>query len=217
MDGKAAALHRVDTIVNAEPTGAEVRKFSVSEYHRMADAGILAPDERVELINGVIYKMSPVNPPHSGACKRLGEIFHGLKGRPRRWIVQVQDPVLLPDDSEPEPDVALLRPREAENDFYDDAWPGPEDVFLLVEIADSSLSKDQTLKAATYARAGILEYWILNLAERRVEVHRQPDPAADRYTEVWHATAGQDLSLVAFPEVLLPVTQLLARVAPQKA
>src|SRR5665213_3138786 len=144
-------------------------RFTVEDYYRMAETGVLKPDARVELLDGKIIDMSPIGPFHGGITKYLSKIFFGAaKGR---WITAVQDPVRLDDHSEPQPDLMLLKPSA---DYYRKRHPQPEDVFLLVEISDTSLEKDQKVKLPAYARAGIAEVWIVNLNEQTIEVYRQP-------------------------------------------
>ena len=144
-------------------------RFNVKEYYRMAETGVLRPDARVELLEGKIIDMSPIGPFHGGVTKRLIRFFTALaKGR---WIVSAQDPVHLDEYSEPQPDLMLLKP---DADDYTSRHPRPEDVFLLVEVADSSLLRDQRDKTRIYARAGIPIYWIVNLVDQRVEVYTQP-------------------------------------------
>src|SRR5262249_33176437 len=144
-------------------------RFSVKEYYRMADAGVLRPDARVELLNGEIIDMSPSGPFHGGLVKRLSKIFT-LKAR-SRWIVSTQDPLHLDDHSEPQPDLMLLKPRD---DEYTTRHPQPDDVYLLIEVSDSTIEYDRTEKLSAYGRAGIPEVWIVNLNELTIEVYREP-------------------------------------------
>jgi len=144
-------------------------RFSVTEYHRMAEAGILNEDSRVELIRGRIVDMSPIGAPHLGMVNRLTRLLVGvLTGRA---TISVQNPVRLDDGSEPQPDLAVLRPRA---DDYATSTPRPADVLLLIEVADSSLDDDRGEKVPLYAEHGIAECWIVNIPERNVEVHREP-------------------------------------------
>lgn len=142
------------------------RRFTVSEYYRMADAGILHEDDRVELIDGEILEMSPIGSPHAGRVKRTATFLQRLLGD--TVIVSVQDPIHISESTEPQPDIALLKPRE---DFYSDSHPTPEDILLLIEVADSSLEYDRNFKLSLYARVGIREVWILNLREDVLEVY----------------------------------------------
>ena len=170
----------------------------------MAETGVLHPDARVELLDGEITDMSPIGPFHGGVTKFLNQLFTAAaKGR---WTMAVQDPVQLDDHSEPEPDLMLLKPSA---DFYRHRHPRPEDVFLLVEIADSSLERDQAEKLPAYARAGIAEYWIVDLNEQTIEVYRQPNFAG--YAEKATLREGDKASPQAFPDALVDVAELLKR------
>ena len=143
--------------------------FSVDDYYRMADAGVFPIDARVELIDGEVIEMSPIGNRHAACVDRLGmllnHIFYG------KAIVRVQNPVRLNDFSEPEPDIALLKPRK---DFYATAHPTPADVLLIIEVADTSVDFDLRVKLPLYARAGIPETWVLVLPKDLIEVHSQP-------------------------------------------
>lgn len=135
----------------------------------MAETGLLKPDARVELLNGEIIDMSPIGPFHGSVTKYLNDVFTAAsKGR---WMTAVQDPVRLDDHSEPQPDLQLLKRA---SDYYRKRHPGPEDVFLLVEVSDTSLTADREGKLPAYGRAGIAEVWIINLADLTVEVYREP-------------------------------------------
>jgi Uma2 family endonuclease len=135
----------------------------------MVETGVLKPDARIELLDGKIIDMSPIGPFHGGSLKKLNQSFTQLsKGR---WLVSIQDPLRLDDYSEPEPDLMLLKPKA---DFYSKRHPGPEDVFLLIEIADTSLDFDRIEKLPAYGRAGIPEVWILNLSEKILEIYCEP-------------------------------------------
>lgn len=136
------------------------RLFTVEEYHKMAEAGILAEDDRVELIEGEIFQMSPIGRRHAAHVKRLNKLFNQRMGD--RVLVSVQDPVILSDLSKPEPDLSLLKPHP---DFYEAGHPQPEDVFLLVEVSDSTVENDQYEKVPTYAKSDIVEVWLVNIGE----------------------------------------------------
>ncbi len=141
------------------------RRFTVREYHRMAEVGILEPRERVELLEGEIVAMSPAGSRHAACVSRLAAILQAAVGGTA--IVRVQSPLRLSDVSEPEPDLAVVRPRD---DWYASAHPTAADVLLLVEVSDSSLSYDRGVKAAAYGAARIAEYWIVDLASDNVTV-----------------------------------------------
>lgn len=177
-------------------------RFSVAEYYRMAETGILRPDARVELLDGRIIDMSPSGPFHGGVTKRLIRFFTALaKGR---WIVSAQDPVHLDEYSEPQPDLMLLQPAP---DDYTTRHPAPEDVFLLIEVADSSLTLDREEKLPAYGRAGIRECWILNLPARTIETYRAPHFTG--YSTTTTLRPGDKAVPLAFPDVAMDVAALL--------
>jgi Uma2 family endonuclease len=179
-------------------------RISVKEYYRMAETGVLPPNARVELLDGQIIDMSPIGPFHGSVTKFLNQFFSAASQG--RWIVAVQDPAQLDDHSEPQPDLMLLKPSA---DFYRKGHPQPEDVFLLVEISDTSLEKDQEVKLPAYARAGIAEVWIVNLNDQTIEVCRQPHFAG--YSSKVILNAGDKARPQAFPDVSLDVAELLKR------
>jgi Uma2 family endonuclease len=144
-------------------------KFTTEEYQLMGKAGILHPEARVELINGEIIVMSPTGLKHSVVINRLTRFL--VKKIDEAGIVSVQNPFRIPDYSEPQPDILILRPRD---DFYANKFPIPEDILLLIEVADSSLRYDQTIKLSLYAEHRIPEYWIVNLERDILEIYRQP-------------------------------------------
>lgn len=178
--------------------------FTVAQYHRMAETGILHEDSRVELIRGQIVDMAPIGAPHMGMVNRLTSVLPKIVGD--RALLSVQNPVRLDDGSEPEPDIALLRPRA---DYYEGAVPGAPDVLLIIEVADSSLEDDRAVKVPLYAESGIPECWIVNLVERVVEVFRQPQ--GGRYAEPRRLGLGDTLDIVALPSASLPVADLMSR------
>ena len=137
--------------------------FTVDDYQRMGETGILREDDRVELIEGEIVSMPPIGSPHGGGVKHLNRLLAQAVGE--RAIVAVQDPVVLRPRSEPQPDIALLRPRP---DFYAHSHPEAADVLLLIEVADSTLHYDLHVKVPLYARQGIPEVWVVDIAHRKV-------------------------------------------------
>lgn len=179
-------------------------RFSVTEYYRMAETGVLPPDARVELLGGEILDMSPIGPMHGSVTKRLIHFFsHAARDR---WVLAVQDPVHLDEHSEPQPDLALLRP---ERDFYQKRHPRAEDVFLLIEVADASLATDRDVKLPAYGRAGIAEVWLANLNELVLEVYR--DPHFTGYASKIIHRAGDAARPLAFPDVAVAVSGLFRR------
>jgi Uma2 family endonuclease len=159
------------------------RKIDVDAYHRMAEAGIFAPDERVELIDGEILQMVPIGSEHGSVTSALVQRFV-LALRDEAFVTGSM-PLRLDALNEPEPDVLVLRSRA---DRYRDELPGPADVLLVVEVAKSSLDYDRSVKAPLYAAAGVGELWIVDLVNRRVEVRREP--SADGYRRVEAHTEG---------------------------
>ncbi len=176
-------------------------RFTVEQYDEMIDAGILDENVRVELIRGEIVPKMPIGDNHSACVKRLN-LFLGRAAGPRA-IIGIQDPIRL-TDSEPEPDVSVVAPRA---DFYADGKPGPNDIMLLIEVADSSLEFDREDKLPIYAEAGIAEYWIVNLQEEVIEVYR--DPAEEVYRNQTIARRGDSLTLLALPDVTVAVRDIL--------
>ena len=164
-------------------------RFTADEYHRMGESGLFGEDDRVELIEGEIIEMTPIGSRHAGTVKRLLQRLSQSVGT--RAIVAVQDPLALATRSEPEPDIALLRPRD---DFYTTSHPGPADVLLLVEVAEASLRYDREVKIPLYARHGIPAVWLVDLAGRELTAYEQP--AGEGYLQTRVIT---DLAEVALP------------------
>jgi Uma2 family endonuclease len=182
-------------------TAVERYRFTVDEYYKLAEAGVLSEDSRVELIEGEIVMMTPIGRRHAACVDRLNRLLVHAVGESA--IVRVQNPVRLGDRSEPEPDLALLRPRD---DFYAEREPGPADALLIVEVADSSLAYDRGVKLPLYARAGVAETWIVDLGERVIEVHRSPGPQG--YAERRIFRVGEVVQL-STPEIAVAVDSVL--------
>jgi Uma2 family endonuclease len=167
--------------------------FTVDEYHRMGEAGILNEDDRVELIEGEIVDMAPVGDRHISAVDRLNELFTlALAGRA---IIRTQGSVRLNDQNEPQPDIVVLRRRD---DFYARNSAGPGDTFLIIEVADSSLTWYRDVKAPLYAGTGIPEFWLVDVEARSITVFREPGPTG--YGVVLTAEGGDVVSPLAFPD-----------------
>jgi Uma2 family endonuclease len=177
-------------------------RFTRSDYHRMAQTGILSPDARVELIDGEIIEMSPIGSRHNAAVNRLTRLF--VRGVGDDAIVQIQGSIALSDNGEPEPDLALLRFRD---DFYAMAPATEEAALLIVEVADSSEYYDRTTKAPLYARYAIPELWIADL--NRDLITRHLDPTPDGYASVQVFRRGESLSPLAFPNLPIAVNDIL--------
>jgi Uma2 family endonuclease len=179
-------------------------RFSIDDYYRMAETGVLRPGKRMELLDGKIIDMSPIGPFHGGLVNRLSRLFNQLAHG--RWLVSAQNPLRVDDHSEPEPDVMLLKPAA---DDYTNRHPQPKDVFLLIEVADSTLDYDREEKLPAYGRAGIAEVWIVNLQDATIEVYREP-----HFTGFGNKTvlrAGDQAKPLAFPDATVDVAELLKR------
>jgi Uma2 family endonuclease len=176
-------------------------RLTVADYYRMGEVGILAPDSRVELIEGEIIDMAPPGDPHAGTVDQLALVFgHAVAGRAH---VRVQNPLKLGEHSEPQPDIALLKPRA---DFYKSRRPRAADALLVVEVADTSLRFDRDDKIPLYARHGIPEAWLVDLKGKCLVRHRNPQQGA--YTLVDEPNLGSLLELVALPESRLDLGTL---------
>lgn len=174
------------------PAAPAQRRFTVDEYYRMGEAGVFGEDDRVELLDGHIYALSPIGSEHAACVRRLSRLFQ--RDVESHAIVSTQNPVRLNEASEPDPDLALLSPRD---DDYAARHPRPDDVMLVVEVADTSATFDRDVKRPLYARAGIPELWIVDLAENRIAVHRSPRD--DAYAERQLVERGQSVSVQALP------------------
>ncbi len=178
------------------------RKFTIEQYHKMADVGILHEQDRVELIRGEIIEMSPIGLKHAATVNRLNQLFQQKLGQ--RIIVSIQNPIQLADTSEPQPDVALLKSRP---DFYETKIPTPEDIFLLVEVADRSFNYDRDVKIPLYAENKIIEVWLIDVNSQSIRVYRQPEE--NSYQDVQNFTRGQSLSPKAFPDTIITLDEIL--------
>lgn len=177
------------------------RLWTATEYHRMAEAGVFNPQERLELLEGEVLQMAAKNPSHAATNLCAANVLNlALAGQA---LVRIQDPIALSEVSEPEPDIAVVRPSDR---FYADRHPTPAEVFLLVEVADTTLEFDRDRKGPIYARAGITEYWVLAVNAAQVYVFRQP--TAEGYGDRRVLSTGDAVQLVAFPEVSIEVARL---------
>ena len=178
------------------------RLFTVKEYNRMVEVGILTKYDRVELIRGEIVEISPIGRRHASCVARLIELF--LVRLPQMVIVWPQNPVELDDTSEPQPDVTLLQRR---TDFYASGHPQPPDILLLIEVSDTTVETDRDVKIPLYAEQGIVEVWLVNINEQCVEVYREPTPTG--YQNVQKFYRGQTLSIQAFPDINITLDKVL--------
>lgn len=178
------------------------RPFTVAEFDQMAEAGILREDDRVELIEGEIVAMSPIGREHAACVRKLTRVLARLLGD--RTQISVQNPVTIPDWTQPNPDVALLVPRA---DYYADAHPTPRQVQVIIEVADTTLAYDTQVKAALYAGARVREMWVIDLKARRLVVHAQPQ--GKRYARVQSYSEGEHITSRRFPGIRFAVNDLL--------
>jgi Uma2 family endonuclease len=177
--------------------------FTVHDYHKMGDAGILRPDDRVELIRGEIVEMSPIGPRHNGAINRANRALVSIVGD--ATIVGVQGSIRLDLYSEPQPDFCLLRYRD---DFYSTKHATPEDILLILEVSDSSLNYDRKVKVKLYAEVAVPEYWIANLQADCLVTYC--DPAGGTYQTVREFHRGAEVTPQLLPNCHIPVESLLA-------
>ena len=177
-------------------------RFTRTDYHRMAQVGILKPRPRVELIDGEIVEMSPIGRRHKASVDRVARIFH--LNVSNTAIVRVQSSIVLDEYGEPEPDIALLRFRA---DFYAESDETPEDILLVVEVADSSDAYDRQMKSRLYARFRIPEMWVASLNRGQVFVYRDPTP--EGYATIHVVGRGESVSPLAFPALTIAVDAIL--------
>lgn len=175
---------------------------NINEWRRLGEANIFPPESRLELINGEILEMAPIGFNHSGHLNRLNSLLTRLI--PDDVISSVQNPLQLGDLSEPEPDFMLLKPNA---DFYSSRHPNANDVLLLIEVADSSLTFDQNQKLRLYALHGIPEYWLLNLNDECLEVYRKPN--GEVYAEKTTLRAGDTITLSQLNEISIRMADIL--------
>ncbi|HEX8264932.1 MAG TPA: Uma2 family endonuclease [Pyrinomonadaceae bacterium] len=180
----------------------KLRPFSVKEYDWMIEQGILTENDNIELLNGAIVEKMPKGTKHANFNDIIANLFFQKLGQ-KVWV-RNQNPIWLDDFSEPEPDIVLVEPPFSK---YFGKHPMPADIFLILEISDSTLSYDRTAKSAAYARAGIVQYLLLNVQERTLEDYREPSP--DSYQSKQTLRDEQTFNLVAFPDVILQAKDFL--------
>ena len=176
--------------------------FTVSEYERMGETGVFAPDARVELIEGEIIEMSPIGSRHAACVRLLSRIFYRQLSEDA--IVSIQNPIRLNDLSEPRPDVAILKFRK---DYYREGHPGPDDVLLVIEVADTTVHYDRNVKVPLYARAGIAETLLFNLPNDRLEYFSRPDRGVYQVNRV--INRGEQFESTSVPGLTLDVEIIL--------
>ncbi|HIK12371.1 MAG TPA: Uma2 family endonuclease [Oscillatoriaceae cyanobacterium M33_DOE_052] len=184
------------------PIQLEKRLFTVEEYHLMAETGILKEDDRLELLRGELVKMSPIGTRHAACVNRLLRLFSQRVGD--MAIVAVQNPIRLNDNSEPQPDLAVLQPRA---DFYATAHPQPGEILLLIEVADTTADFDRDVKIPLYAQNQITEVWLVDITAQTLAVFREPTPTGYRYQQ--QLTMGDKVAMAVFPDVEIGVAEVM--------
>lgn len=178
------------------------KRFTVQQYHQMSEASILAADDHVELIEGEIIEMAPIGSRHAACVDRLNRLLNRRLGE--QALIRVQNPLYLGERSEPQPDIAIVQIRA---DYYETGHPQPQDVLLLVEVADTTLEFDRSIKTSLYANVGIPEVWIVDLSSLAIEIYREP--SADGYKSVRRVQRNQTISAQAFPGIDFGLVEIL--------
>jgi Uma2 family endonuclease len=180
-------------------------RFTVDDYYRMAEVGILGPEDRVQLVDGVVIDMPPMGPDHADSVDDMDDYYsEKFAGRAH---VRAQLPIHLPDGSEPEPDLVLVRLHPGVRRPYRNAHPTADDTLLVIEVADSTLAFDLGSKARMYAQHGILDLWVLDIRGERLVVHREPSP--EGYGAIVELRRGDTIAPLAFPDTLLTLDEIL--------
>jgi Uma2 family endonuclease len=188
---------------------APIRRITVDDYHRIGEAGVFDRDEHVELLDGMLIEMAPIGHRHGYAARTVANLLGYALGR--RAIIETNAPLALTPDSEPLPDVLVLRPPFT---LYRERLPRPADVILLIEIAETSRAYDRGPKARSYAEAGIEELWVVDLVEEEVVVFREPGAGGFESRTV--ARRGDRVTPARFPDVTLAVSEFLESAAPTR-
>jgi Uma2 family endonuclease len=175
--------------------------ISVEDYHKMGEAGLFESGARIELIDGELFDMTPIGTQHASTVTRLTDILtDGLRGKA---IISVQNPIVLGAQSEPQPDLAVL---EKKKDYYASAHPRPGDILLLIEVADTTASRDREIKVPLYARHGIPEVWLIDLEQKRLEVYHGPKAGEYRHVDIYRK---EQVSPKGLPDVKIDLNELL--------
>ena len=188
----------------------QTKRFTIAEYHRLDDIGLLQKENheaRTELIRGEIVFMAAKGTKHTVCCSNVNRELNKLVAD--RAIIRCQDPILLPPDGQPEPDFVIVRDR---SDNYLDGHPLPEDILLVIEIADSSLNYDRDIKGTLYAEAGIEHYWLFNLIDNRLEAYSQPYrdvQGKGNYAQRKYVLSHQAIALPTFPDLQIELIKIL--------
>ncbi len=178
--------------------------LTINQYHQMIEHGILTENDKIELIKGELITMSPVGIKHAFVVRRLTALLSQKFGD--RSIIDIQNPILLDDNSEPEPDVVVLKPRD---DFYQFQLPRPDDILLIIEVSDRTLKYDRTVKIPLYSEAKIKEVWIIDINSECVEIYRYAN--TEGYDQMQRYRSGETLSILAFPDIYLTVNEIFAK------
>jgi Uma2 family endonuclease len=170
--------------INSELSSEVVSKTTVEQYYRMAEAGYFSPEQRVELINGEIIYMSPIGRKHGSCVARLQRLFQRIFDRNliEDGIIWTQNSIAIDQNSEPQPDIAILKFRD---DFYEEQLPTPDDILLIIEVADSTISYDRNVKIPLYGSFGIIEAWIVDVNKRTLTRYTQPSKTGYGSSEVF--------------------------------
>ncbi len=177
------------------------RKLSLDEFHRMGAAGILKEDDRVELIDGEMIEMAPIGTRHLAKVNRLARMLSLAAGQ--EAIVSTQTPIALPPQNEPQPDIALLKPRA---DDYEGNMPGAADVLLIIEVSDATLAYDRDVKIPIYARHDIAEVWLFDLQGGSLSVYRDPTPRG--YQRILAPKKNETVSPLLLPDIEIDLTEV---------
>jgi Uma2 family endonuclease len=179
-----------------------LRQITVKEYDAMIESGVFDEDDQVELLNGAIVEKMPKGTKHSAATYRVAKKF--FKIFDEKAVVRIQDSIWLDGVSEPEPDIVVAYPKE---DDYENSHPTPDEIYLVLEVSDSTLSYDRNAKKEAYSRAEIRQYLVLNVQDKTIEDYREP--SADGFQSKQTYRVGQSFNLVAFPEITISVSDFL--------